>query len=51
MREQYLRPVALGRMVSPSDVSSTVLFLCSEAGRSITGQVIEVSAGFGLCPV
>ncbi len=51
MREQYLRPAALGRMVSPSDVSSTVLFLCSEAGRSITGQVIEVSAGFGLCPV
>jgi NAD(P)-dependent dehydrogenase (short-subunit alcohol dehydrogenase family) len=51
MREQYVRPAALGRMVTPADISSAVLFLCSEAGRNITGQVIEVSAGFGLCPV
>jgi enoyl-[acyl-carrier-protein] reductase (NADH) len=38
-------------MVSASDVSGAVLFLCSDAARSVTGQVIEVSAGFGLAPV
>jgi len=51
MREQYLKPTALRRMVTASDVSSAVLFLCSSAARNITGQVIEVSAGFGLAPV
>jgi NAD(P)-dependent dehydrogenase (short-subunit alcohol dehydrogenase family) len=51
MRKQFERPSAMGRMVTASDVSNAVLFLCSEAARNITGQVIEVSAGFGLCPV
>jgi enoyl-[acyl-carrier-protein] reductase (NADH) len=51
MRQQYVKPTALGRMVSASDVSGAVLFLCSDAARSVTGQVIEVSAGFGLAPV
>lgn len=50
MREQFIRPAALGRMVSPTDVSRMILFLCSDAGRNITGQVIEVHAGFGLWP-
>ncbi len=50
VRRQFERSSALGRMVTPEDVSRTVLFLCSESARSITGQVIEVSAGFGLSP-
>ena len=48
VRQQFLNSAALGRMVSATDVSSLVLFLCSQAARSLTGQVIEVSAGFGL---
>lgn len=48
VRERLLRYTALRRMVTPSDVSRTVLFLCSEEARNITGQAIEVSAGFGL---
>ncbi len=51
IREQYVKPTALGRMVTTSDVSGAVLFLCSMAARNVTGQVIEVSAGFGLAPV
>jgi len=51
MRQRYVEPTALGRMVSASDVSDAVVFLCSEAARSVTGQVIDVSAGFGLAPV
>jgi NAD(P)-dependent dehydrogenase (short-subunit alcohol dehydrogenase family) len=48
MRRRFLDSSALGRMVTAADVSNVVLFLCSEAARNITGQVIEVSAGFGL---
>jgi len=51
VRQLYVKPTALGRMVGASEVSGAVLFLCSEAARSVTGQVIEVSAGFGLAPV
>ncbi len=50
MRQRFLQPSALGRMVTAQDVSRTVLFLCSEAASSITGQVIDVSAGYGLYP-
>ena len=48
IRERFLGSTALGRMVAPGDVSDMVLFLCSERAQNITGQVIDVSAGFGL---
>ena len=48
VREQFVRSAALGRMVTPGDVSDMVLFLCSDGARNITGQAIDVSAGFGL---
>jgi NAD(P)-dependent dehydrogenase (short-subunit alcohol dehydrogenase family) len=48
VREQFVSSTALGRMVTAGDVSDTVLFLCSDRAQSITGQVIDVSAGFGL---
>jgi 3-hydroxybutyrate dehydrogenase len=48
MREQFVSSTALGRMVTAEDVSDMILFLCSERARNITGQVIDVSAGFGL---
>jgi NAD(P)-dependent dehydrogenase (short-subunit alcohol dehydrogenase family) len=42
MQQQYLDKVSLRRMVSPDDVAQTVLFLCSSAGRNISGQPISV---------
>ena len=36
---------ALRRLTEPIDVAHTVLFLCSEMARQITGQVIRVDAG------
>jgi NAD(P)-dependent dehydrogenase (short-subunit alcohol dehydrogenase family) len=48
IREQFERSSALGRMATAQDVSDMVLFLCSDRARNITGQVIDVSAGFGL---
>jgi len=38
----YVDQSSLGRMISPQDVANTVLFITSEAGRSITGQSLAV---------
>lgn len=38
----------LGRVAEPEDVSRVILFLCSEAARHITGQVIVVDGGLTL---
>lgn len=35
----------MGRLVVPEDVADTVVFLCSEANRGITGEVISVTGG------
>jgi NAD(P)-dependent dehydrogenase (short-subunit alcohol dehydrogenase family) len=42
MEQQYLSQVSLRRMVSADDVAQMVLFLCSEAGRNISGQSLGV---------
>ncbi len=39
---------ALERIVTPREVTDTVLFLCSDAGSAITGQAIRVCAGASL---
>ncbi len=36
----------LGRLGDPQDVAGTVLFLCSEVARHITGAVIPVDGGY-----
>lgn len=48
VRQRFLRRAALAQMVTESDVSQAVLFLCSDAARNITGQAIDVSAGYRL---
>lgn len=50
MRKDFMRPAALGRAVTPEDVSTLVVFLCSRRARNITGQIIDVSAGYGIWP-
>ncbi|MGH9451358.1 MAG: SDR family NAD(P)-dependent oxidoreductase [Terriglobia bacterium] len=50
MRAQFMRPAALRRAVVAEDVAHAVLFLCSRAARNITGQIIDVSAGYGIGP-
>jgi NAD(P)-dependent dehydrogenase (short-subunit alcohol dehydrogenase family) len=42
MEKQYLEKVSLRRMVSAEDVAQMALFLCSAAGRNISGQPISV---------
>jgi NAD(P)-dependent dehydrogenase (short-subunit alcohol dehydrogenase family) len=42
MREDFLQKVSLRRMVTADDVALMCLFLCSPAGRNISGQTISV---------
>lgn len=48
VRKKFENSAALGRMVTAEDVSDMVTFLCSDRAQAITGQAIDVSAGFGL---
>ena len=40
--------IPMGKLVSPSDIANTILFLSSEQAGMITGQVIKVSGGKAL---
>jgi NAD(P)-dependent dehydrogenase (short-subunit alcohol dehydrogenase family) len=44
----YLAGTALGRMVPPEEVAELVAFLASPAADNITGQAIDISAGYAL---
>jgi len=45
-RELFVEPTALKRMVGPDDVAATAAFLASDDAANITGETINVSAGF-----
>jgi len=47
MFQEYVRATALKKMVLPEEVADVVLFLCSPESDAITGQAIDVSAGYG----
>jgi NAD(P)-dependent dehydrogenase (short-subunit alcohol dehydrogenase family) len=42
MRQEYVEKASMKRLISPQDVANMVLYLCSEAGRLVSGQVIGV---------
>lgn len=45
MERRYRERISLRRLVSPKDIAAMVIFLCSEAGRNISGQALSVCAG------
>jgi len=47
--EQLLSRILLGRFGQPEEVAKLVVFLCSDDAAYITGQVIGIDGGFGLC--
>ena len=42
MFKEYTETASMRRMISPQDIASMILFLCSDAGRLVSGQVIGV---------
>jgi len=46
VRESYVQASSLRCMVTYDDVVRSVIFLCSPAAKNITGQTLEVSAGW-----
>jgi NAD(P)-dependent dehydrogenase (short-subunit alcohol dehydrogenase family) len=48
VERDYVQAAVLKRMVRAEDVASLVAFLASPAAGNVTGQAIDVSAGYGL---
>jgi NAD(P)-dependent dehydrogenase (short-subunit alcohol dehydrogenase family) len=48
VEKDYVSGTALKRMVNPQHVADLVVFLASESGSSITGEAIDVSAGYAI---
>ena len=42
VEQENLSKVSLRSMVSPYDIANMALFLCSPAGRNISGQALSV---------
>lgn len=45
---EYLKTSAMGKMSDEADVAAMVVFLAGESAANITGQSIDVAAGFAL---
>ncbi|TAM88350.1 SDR family oxidoreductase [bacterium] len=45
VKESYLSAIPLRRFGTPEDVAGVVRFLCSDAARYVTGQVLTVDGG------
>lgn len=45
VRNQVLSECAIKRLGTPKDIAPVVAFLCSDAARHITGEVVKVDAG------
>jgi NAD(P)-dependent dehydrogenase (short-subunit alcohol dehydrogenase family) len=48
VEKTYLQGTALKNWVDPAHVAAAVVFLASAEGTSITGEAIDISAGYGL---
>jgi 3-oxoacyl-[acyl-carrier protein] reductase len=48
-RERITATIPLRRIASADDVAGPILFLCSDLGRHITGEVLNVNGGSVLC--
>jgi len=45
IRDAAVKESVLGELLDPSDIANAVLFLCSDAARRITGQILRVDGG------
>ena len=46
LRERLAREVPLGRLSSPAEIATVVVFLASDATSFVTGATIDVNGGW-----
>jgi len=46
VRDEMMKNIPLGKFGDPEDIADTILFLCSDMAKYITGQVIHVNGGW-----
>jgi 3-oxoacyl-[acyl-carrier protein] reductase len=44
-KERIAKHIPLGRVADPRDIAGPIVFLCSDLGRHITGEVLNVNGG------
>ena len=44
-RERIAASIPLGRVAHPRDIAGPIVFLCSDLGRHITGEILNVNGG------
>jgi 3-oxoacyl-[acyl-carrier protein] reductase len=44
-RERVAKAIPIGRIATSADVAGPIVFLCSELGRHITGEILNVNGG------
>ncbi|HEY7236734.1 MAG TPA: SDR family oxidoreductase, partial [Gemmatimonadaceae bacterium] len=44
-RERIAAAIPLGRVAQPRDIAGPIVFLCSDLGRHITGEILNVNGG------
>ena len=42
MHQEYVETSSMKRLISPQDIANMILYLCSDAGRLVSGQAIGV---------
>ncbi len=42
MYREYVETASMRTLIAPEDIANMILFLCSDAGRLVSGQVIGV---------
>ena len=48
MLKEVVRRTPFGRVGTPDEMADVVVFLCSDAARWITGQVVIVDGGYSM---
>lgn len=49
MLESIIKSIPLGRVATPEEIAGPIVFLCTEWGNHITGEVLNVNGGSVLC--
>ena len=45
LEEEEIKKIPLGRVGEPEDISSAVIYLCSEGASWITGSILNINGG------